>query len=228
MPLTLTHSCTIAEEVVAPALHLATSIRSFRAERLSDFVGHVIAGEADAARRIAEDLQSYPLLVTRDLDTARAWLRSKRRGQERMGLLASSNAARLKPHAIFVKAKIEPAKWFLAGPGDVRSSDALEDAATEFDVQGLELDWGCVCWDGNFRRGAHGWEAWQFKGTRWNAVNDAARKTYVANSYRVLLTRARQGLVVFVPEGSLEDATRPQELYDGVYHYLCSCGFQAI
>lgn len=227
VPVTLTHACQIRDEVTAPALHLATSIRSFRAERLSDFVGHLIAGETDAARRMSVELPSYPLYVTRDLEAARAWLRSKRRGQERMGLLASSNAARLKPHGVFVKAKIEPAKWFLAPSADVRSSDALEDAATEFDVQGLELDWGCLCWDANYRRGADGWEALQFKGTRWQAVNDEARKAYIANSYRVLLTRARQGLVVFVPEGSAEDETRPSDQYDAIYRYLLQCGFQS-
>lgn len=225
VPVTLTHACRIQDEVTAPALHLATSIRSFRAERLSDFVGYVIAGETEAARRVSEELPSYLLYITRDLEVARTWLRSKRRGQERMGLLASSNAARLKPHGVFVKAKIEPAKWFLAPSDDVRSSDALEDAATEFDVQGLELDWGCLCWDANFRRGADGWEALQFKGTRWQVVNDDARKSYIANSYRVLLTRARQGLVVFVPGGSTEDWTRPPEQYDAIYGYLRQCGF---
>jgi len=228
VPVTLTHACQIQDEVTAPALHLATSIRSFRAERLSDFVGHVIAGETEAARRVSEELPSYPLYITRDLEVARIWLRSKRRGQERMGLLASSNAARLKPHGVFVKAKIEPAKWFLAPSGDVRSSDALEDAATEFDVQGLELDWGCLCWDANFRRGAGGWETLQFKGTRWQAVNDDARKSYIANSYRVLLTRARQGLVVFVPAGSAEDGTRPPDQYDAVFRYLVQCGFREL
>jgi len=120
--------------------------RSFRAERLSHFVGQVIEGDAAAARQISAELKDFTLLITRDLGVARTWLRSKRRGSERMGLLASSNAVRLKPHGVFVKAKIEPAKWFIAPGDDVRSSDALEDAATEFDVQGLELNWACVCW----------------------------------------------------------------------------------
>jgi len=145
-----------------------------------------------------------------------------------MGLLASSNAARLKPHGVFVKAEIEPAQWFLAPSADVRSSDALEDAATEFDVQGLELDWGCLCWDANYRRSDNGWQTLQFKGTKWQAVNNDARKSYIANSYRVLLTRARQGLVVFVPEGSEEDITRQPEIYDAIYGYLKRCGFQDI
>jgi hypothetical protein len=181
---------------IAPDLHLATSIRSFRAEKLSDFVAHLIDGDADAAAQVCQDLPKYPLLMTRNLPNARKWLRERRRGNERAGLLASSNAARLKSHGIFVKAKIEPEKWFLAPSDDVRSADALEDAATEFDVQGLELDWACLCWDANFRRASNAWQALQFKGTRWQAVNEATRRAYVANSYRVLLTRARQGLIV--------------------------------
>lgn len=228
IPTTLAHSQQLPEEVTAPALHLATSLRSFRAERLSDFVGHVIAGDALAARLVKEELTNFPLCITRDLDQARRWLRSQRRGAERAGLLASSNAARLKPHGVFVKAKIEPAKWFLAPGDDVRASDALEDAATEFDVQGLELDWTCLCWDGNYRRVGYEWQALQFKGTRWQAVNDEARKAYVANAYRVLLTRSRQGMVVFVPAGSDEDTTRSPAVYDGIHSFLVECGFDPL
>lgn len=228
IPESLVHSSRLFDEVNAPALHLATSLRSFRAERLSDFVGHVIGGDAPVAREIGNELANFPLYVTRDLNAARRWLRSQRRGAERIGLLASSNAARLKPHGVFVKAKIEPAKWFLAPRDDVRSSDALEDAATEFDVQGLELDWTCLCWDANYRRAGDVWQAMQFKGTRWQAVNDEARKIYVANAYRVLLTRARQGMVVFVPEGSDEDVTRVPDVYDEIYAFLLECGFDPL
>lgn len=224
IPCNLVHSCRLTESITAPALHLATSLRSFRAERLSDFVGHVIAGNAKAAREVKGTLTNFPLYITRDLERARQWLRSKRRGAERTGLLASSNAARLKPHGVFVKAKIEPAKWFLAPNDDVRSSDALEDAATEFDIQGLEMDWTCLCWDANYRRVGDQWHALQFKGTRWQAVNDAARRVYVANAYRVLLTRGRQGMVVFVPEGSNDDATRPPAVYQAIYAFLKDCG----
>lgn len=225
IPSSLVRSCQLTECITAPALHLATSLRSFRAERLSDFVGHVISGDAVAAREVKDTLANFPLYITRDLEQARQWLRSKRRGTERTGLLASSNAARLKPHGVFVKAKIEPAKWFLAPNDDVRSSDALEDAATEFDIQGLELDWTCLCWDANYRRVGGKWQAVQFKGTRWQAVNDEARRTYVANAYRVLLTRARQGMVVFVPQGSSEDATRAPMVYRAIYAFLKDCGF---
>jgi len=214
----------LPNQVHAPALHLATSIRSFRAEKLSDFVGHLIDGDAVAAKHIHEELADYPLLITRDLEKARAWLRSKRRGQERAGLLASSNAARLKPHGVFVKAKIGPEKWFLSDAYDVRSSDALEDAATEFDVQGLELDWACLCWDANLRLKDGVWETLQFRGSRWQAVNDEERQSFIANSYRVLLTRARQGLVVFVPKGNENDQTRPTHVYDAIFEFLRQCG----
>lgn len=169
-------------------------------------------------------LSGFPLWLTRDLDGARTWLRQMRRGNERAGLLASSNATRLKPHGIFIKAGIEPAKWFLSPPDDVRSSDALEDAASEFEVQGLELDWTCVCWDANFILSQSGWEARQFKGTKWQKVSDPSRRRYVANSYRVLLTRARQGMVIFVPPGDQEDATRPPGIYNAIYSYLQECG----
>lgn len=107
-----------------------------------------------------------------------------------------------------------------------QTSDA--DAATEFDVQGLELDWTCLCWDANFRRVDGAWQALQFKGTRWQTVNDAARRIYVANSYRVLLTRSRQGMVVFVPHGSVDDGTRSPEVYDQIYAFLGACGFEAL
>jgi hypothetical protein len=228
MPESPSPQCELRDLKTESDLHLATSIRSFRAEKLSDFVGHLINGDADAAARVCEDLSSYPLLITRNLGHARKWLRERQRGNERAGLLASSNAARLKPHGVFVKAKIEPEKWFLAPSDDVRSSDALEDAATEFDVQGLELDWACLCWDANLRRTGEVWQALQFKGTRWQAVNEAARRAHVANSYRVLLTRARQGLVVFVPDGDVEDTTRPPAVYDSIYGFLRTCGFRGI
>lgn len=205
-------------------LHLATSIRSFRAERLSDFVGELIDGSADRARDLFSALASYPISLTRDLQQARAWLRRMRRGNERAGLLASSNALRLKPHGIFIKASIEPEKWFLSSSEDVRSSDALEDAASEFEVQGLELDWTCVCWDANLIRSPDGWEIRQFKGSAWQKVSNSSRRRYVANSYRVLLTRARQGMVIFVPPGDDEDATRSPAIYNDIYDYLLDCG----
>ena len=208
-----------------PALHLAVSIRSFRAEKLSTFIGAVIDGNADAAVAHAASLTNYPLYITRDLAIARRWLRQQRRASERAGLLASSNALRLKPDGVFVKAKIEPPTWFLNDSADIRSSDMLEDVGTEFDVQGLELDWACVCWDANLRRGDAGWETMSFKGTSWQRVSDERRRAYLLNSYRVLLTRARQGMVVFVPPGDAADLTRAPGDYDRIFQFLLECGF---
>lgn len=207
-----------------PELHLSVSIRSFRAERVSEFVAAVLDGDIQKAREACESLTEYPMVLTRDLESARLWLRTNARGTERFGLVASSNALRLKPIGIHVKANIEPTDWFLADQDDVRSSYALEDAATEFHIQGLELDWVGVCWDANFRREPTGWTYWNFRGTRWERVRDATRVTFLRNSYRVLLTRARQGMVVLVPQGSEVDKTRSPEFYDRTFEYLKQCG----
>ena len=209
-------------------LHLATSIRSFRAEALSDFVGAVIDGDAAQARHLLTGLSEYPIVLTRDLAAARTWLRSHRRGTQRAGLLASSNALRLKPDGIFVKAKVDPPLWFLNASNDVRSSDALEDAATEFEVQGLELDWSCVAWDANFRRDKASWLPMSFRGTKWQRVTDASRQQYVANAYRVLLTRARQGMVIYVPKGDPLDETRSPQCYDAIAAFLWDCGLSTL
>ncbi len=210
-------------------LHLAVSMRSFRAEALSDMIGHLVENEADAARatytKIEED---YPIHLTRDLHAARAWLRSRARGTERFGLVASSGAQRLKPEGIHVKADIEPANWFLNDSRDVRSSYYLEDVASEFAVQGLELDWVGVCWDGDFHHRDGRWVCQAFKGTKWQAVSDESRRLYLKNAYRVLLTRARQGMVLFVPKGNSSDPTRPSRFYDGTFEYLRSCGIPAL
>ena len=217
-------SLTVLQTTKTPALHLAVSVRSFRAEALSEFVGAIIDGDAERARSIRPKLDNYPLVLTRDLEAARRWLRSKARGGERSGLVASSNALRLKPVGLHVKAKIDPPVWFLAGKNDVRSSYALEDVATEFDIQGLELDWVGMCWDANLRWTNKGWQHFAFRGYRWTRVNDATRAAYLTNAYRVLLTRARQGMVIFVPKGSTEDHTRDPAYYDGTYSFLRRCG----
>jgi len=211
-----------------PALHLATSVRSFRAGRVSAFVAALLSEDANSAADLRPDCEQFPIWQTRDLVFARQWLRAQRRAGERAGLLASSNALRLKPEGLHVKAPIDVCHWFLNGNDDVRASNALEDAATEFAVQGLELDWTCVAWDLNFRRGHAGWEAREFRGTKWQAIRRAdaglSRADYVKNAYRVLLTRARQGMVIFVPRGDAADATRPPADYDAVADWLLACG----
>ena len=210
------------------ALHLAVSIRSFRAEKLSDFVGAIIDGDSGSAAQIKNDLGEYHIAVTRDLDNARSWLRGHARGTERLGLVASSGAIRLKPEGIYVKGQTDPVNWFLNGKEDIRSSYYLEDIATEFDIQGLELDWTGVCWDADFRRENGKWEHFNFKGTKWQNVKDPFRRAYLANAYRVLLTRARQGMVIFVPRGDDSDHTRLSRFYDEIYEFLRDCGISEI
>lgn len=205
-------------------LHLGVSMRSFRAETLSGFIAHLLNGEAEAARTAFAQLTAYHMVITRDLNAARRWLRSQARGTERYGLVASSGAYRLKPEGLHVKESIEPANWFLNDREDVRSSWYLEDVATEFDVQGLELDWVGVCWDADYRYSDHGWQHHKFAGTKWRHVNDAFAQLYLKNAYRVILTRSRQGMVIFVPKGDADDPTRPPVFYDATYAFLKACG----
>jgi DUF2075 family protein len=211
------------------ALHLAVSVRSYRAENVSAFVSAVIDGDSSTARELYHKIQrDYPIVLTRDLGQARKWLRSKARGTERYGLVASSRAIRLKPQGINVKSEIDPITWFLNDKRDIRSSYYLEDAATEFDIQGLELDWTGVCWDADFRREGNKWALYDFKGTRWQSVNDQFRRAYLANTYRVLLTRARQGMVIFVPNGDETDHTRPTKFYDETHEFLSAIEMEKI
>jgi hypothetical protein len=206
------------------SLHLSVSIRSYRAEKLSAFVDAIIDGEIGLAQELYGAIRNdYPIVLTRKIRLAREWLRTKARGTERYGLLASSGAIRLKPEGINVKNEIDAVPWFLNDKSDVRSAYYLEDAATEFDIQGLELDWTAVCWDADFRRTKEAWGHHAFKGTRWQKIHDRYRRVYLANSYRVLLTRARQGMVIFVPTGDEADETRPPRFYDEIYLYFCSC-----
>src|SRR5579862_4433480 len=194
-------------------LHLATSIRSFRSESVSSFASAIIDGKPDEARALSANLNHFEFTITRDLGLAKDWIRRRRRGTERAGLLGFSNAIRLKPEGVFVKAEIDCVDWFLADRTDVRSSDYLEDIATEFDVQGLELDWVCVCLDDNTPITERAIEPMTFRGTRWQSVNDFARRRYIMNAHRVLLTRARQGVVIFVPRGDEDDPTRQPGWY---------------
>jgi hypothetical protein len=209
-------------------LHLAVSMRSFRAEALSEFIGHLVEGRQHEAREFYFRIQKdYPVSITRDLVEAKRWLRSRARGSERTGLVASSGAQRLRPEGIHMKAKVDPPIWFLNDRTDVRSSFYLEEVGSEFDVQGLELDWVGVCWDGDFHHRSGEWQCQSFKGTRWQRVNDPSRKLYLKNAYRVLLTRARQGMIIFVPTGDDSDPTRATRMYDGTYEFLRSCGIPA-
>jgi hypothetical protein len=206
-------------------LHLAVSMRSFRAENLSGFVKALLdREEVEAKRSLAELKGRYPIFVTRNLDRAKQWIREQARGSERYGLLASSKAMRLKPYAIDVRVEADPVNWFLGEPADIRSSQYLEDVATEFQVQGLELDWTIVNWDGDLRISGTEWAYHDFRGQKWQRVKKLEHQGYLKNAYRVLLTRARQGMVIFVPPGDPADHTRPPVYYDPVYRYLTGLG----
>jgi len=210
-------------------LHLGVSMRSFRAENVSLLVKQLLdLEESQAAQTLSQIRDKYPIVLTRDLLKAKQWLREKARGSERFGIVVSSHAERLKPYAIDVKSPMNPIQWFLEGKQHVRSSFYLEDVATEFDVQGLELDWACVTWDADFRFGKTSWEHRSFVGDKWNQIKKRERQIYQKNAYRVLLTRARQGMVVVVPKGDPHDPTRKPAYYDPTYSYLKRIGFEVL
>ena len=207
------------------SLHLAVSMRSFRAENVSAFVKALLDCDAAEAKRTSSQLLSrYPIALTRNLDVAKRWIRERARGSERYGLVASSKAIRLKPHAIDIRVAVDPIHYFLNDRDDIRSSYYLEDAATEFQVQGLELDWTCVTWDADLRFDGSGWTHHDFRGSRWCNIGNADNRNYLRNAYRVLLTRARQGMILFVPPGDGDDPTRLPTFYQPTFDYLCDVG----
>lgn len=217
------------QTVANPHLHLSTSMRSFRAASLSAFVQAVLELHTEQARQAFLAFQTrYPLCLTRDLERAKQWLREQARGTERYGIVVSSHAQRLKPLAIDVRVKTDPVRWFLDAKTDVRSSDYLEDVATEFQVQGLELDWACLVWDADLRYHPQQWSCHEFRGSRWQKINKPERQRYLKNAYRVLMTRARQGMVWVIPEGHVDDPTRDPDVYDQTFEYLRQLGIPVI
>jgi hypothetical protein len=212
-----------------PELHLSISMRSFRAETVSAWVKAVLDGESDQARELYGDFRErYPIVLTRSFAEAKAWIRTQARGSERYGLVVSSQAQRLKPYAIDVKSPMDPVHWFLDSKDDVRSSYYLEDVATEFHVQGLELDWTCVAWDADFRRVGKNWEHFSFRGSKWQRIHQLDNQRFQLNAYRVLLTRARQGMAIVVPEGDAQDPTRDPSIYSHTYNYLRELGVSSL
>jgi hypothetical protein len=210
-------------------LHLSVSMRSFRSELVSLLVKQILdLNKQDAKNTLEKIGKKYPIVITRELSCAKKWLKNHASGSERYGIVVSSQAYRLKPLAIDAKSEIDPIHWFLDNKDDVRSSYYLEDVATEFQIQGLELDWSCIVWDGDFRFSKDGWECRSFCGNRWNNIKKQERKTYLKNAYRVLLTRARQGMVIVIPNGDKDDPTRNPSYYDSTFQYLCSIGFPVI
>lgn len=222
-------------------LHLSVSMRSFRAESVSNFVHSLLNFNKAKTKQLYQEIQEkgYPILLTRNIDTARQWLRKNCRGTQQTGILVSKVAARFKPKAVNVLAQGDEnaVHWFLEDKVDIRSSNYLEEAATEIQVQGLELDYACVLWDADMRYDNDKWGFFKFNGrTKWNTENNEENKKYMLNAYRVLLTRARQGMIICVPngnsrlnsEGYPEDATRLPEFYDPTYEYFKEIGIKEI
>jgi len=210
-------------------LHLAVSLRSFRAEKVSEFVKAVLDEKKDEAKKIYSGInRKFKIKISRNLDKAKDWIRSEARGTERYGLIASSKAIRLKNNGIWVKNKIDAKMWFLNNRLDVRSSFYLEDTATEFDIQGLELDWALVAWGGDYRFSNRHFKYKSFKGSKWQNIRNETDKIYLKNAYRVLLTRARQGMVIYIPKGNETDETALPEFYNGTYNYLKEIGIEEL
>lgn len=223
------HFSAVKHAYVQPSLHLATSMRSFRAEKLSHMIHHLIHNQAKAAAEYYGQFKhKFPIKITRDLNQAKAWIKAQARANETKGLIASSGATRLKPEGVFVKNKLSAADWFLNDQDDVRSCHFLEDVATEFDIQGLELDWCLVGWDADYRYQNGQFEHWKFTGTTWKQRHQEEQKRYLENAYRVLLTRARQGIVIFLPHGEDEDMTRQSAFFEDTFTYLVSCGIEVL
>lgn len=219
-----------------PLAHLAVGVRSHRAQRWAEWVNEFLALRLYAARGLAPDPHEFPCVVTRDLDQARAWLRTMRSSEpeHRTGLVATSEDQRLRAYGLESSSAFRIGypfdKWFLAPPDDVRSSFALEVAASEFECQGLELDWVGMCWGGDLTPGEDslGWEYRKFRGAGWQTVRQDVERAYVRNRYRVLLTRARRGMVIWVPIGSDDDPTRDPRRFDRVHDALLAAGLPSM
>lgn len=222
--------------IIDNRLHLSTSMRSFRSEKVSLFVKQLLDCERDYAKKtFLEISDNYPICITRNLNSAKKWVLNKSRGNERYGIFASSKAARLKPEGIYYakdRSSIAPENWFLNGKDDIRSSYFLEVVASEFETQGLELDFAIVGWDADFRMENGKFKCYSMSNRKtppnWSLIQSENNKRYLKNAYRVLLTRARQGFVIYVPEGDRTDATRRPEYYDQTYEYLKSLGLTEI
>lgn len=211
------------------SLHLGTSMRSFRAEEHSHMIHHLIHNDAQAANALYQTFKAkFPMRITRDLGIAKSWVRANARANETKGVIASSGGIRLKAEGLFVKNKLTASDWFLNDSDDVRSCHFLEDVATEFDIQGLELDWCLIAWDADFRYRSGAFEHWQFRGSKWVRRQQAEQQRFLENAYRVLLTRSRQGAVVFVPRGDVTDSTRLPGYFDETYSFLLSCGLEEL
>lgn len=210
-------------------LHLSVSLRSFRSEKLSEFVHQFLELNTKKSKELYREIKDdFPIKSTRELSKAKDWIRKQAKGSERTGIIASSGAKRLRPLGINVKNEISAPNWFLNDKKDIRSSYFLEEIATEFDIQGLEIDWSCLAWGANFYIENNKWNYQTFRGFKWQNINQEISKSYLKNTYRVLLTRARQGMVIYLPKGSCIDHTRPNNFYDGTWNYLKEIGIEEL
>lgn len=219
-----------------PSLHLKVNQRSFRAQKLTEWVEAALTGDTAKAAAIVPALRDFPFTLTRSLSTARQWLRKHARGQQRAGLVASSGAIRLRAEGLELSSGFRQGNrdiyvhWFLDHPPDIRSSNQLEIAASEFECQGLELDWVGLCWGGDlsFDASINGWAFRNFSGSRWGSLKNEIDRQYLLNTYRVLLTRARRGLVVWIPQGDASDQTRLPSFFDSTADYFIRCGLPVV
>ena len=213
-----------------PELHLSISLRSFRSEKVANFVHHLLNNEGkQAAKLYQEIIKVYPICITRNLNVAKKWIKEQITNKKyRYGIIASSKAKRLRADGIWVECKCKPEKWFLEGKDNIKSSYFMEEVATEFDIQGLEIDYALIGWDADYRYDNDCFKFYRPRGSKWETIKAEADKRYLKNAYRVLLTRARQGMIIFVPTGDKEDITRLPELYDNTYNYLKSLGLTEI
>lgn len=215
---------------IEPELQLRVPQRSYRSPSVSRWVDHVLAGDEQCALAVARELGEYPIVVTRSVTYAKNWLHKISRGERRFGLVASSGARRLRADGLgtllHASSGADIAHWYLNAPGDIRSSFALEVPANEYTCQGLELDLACLCWGGDllWNPSQENWSCFRLSGTTWKAIRQPAAKQFLLNSYRVLLTRAREGLIIWIPEGSDADATRPSAPFDATADFLYRCG----
>jgi hypothetical protein len=219
-----------------PSLHLEVNLRSFRARKIAEWVDAALAGDATKAAAVVPDLRDFPFALTRSLATARDWLHKRARGRQRAGLVASSGALRLRADGLELSSGFRQGNrdiyvhWFLAHPPDIRSSNQLEVAASEFECQGLELDWIGLCWGGDFSfdPSSGGWAFRNFSGSRWGNLKNEIDRQYLLNTYRVLLTRARRGLLLWIPQGDVSDETRLPDFFDSTADYLIRCGLPVV
>ena len=211
-------------------LHLSISLRSFRSEKVANFVHYLLNNEQEEAAKIYNEIKKvYPICMTRDFNTAKKWIKMQTEGKNcRYGLIASSQAKRLRAEGIWVECKCKPEKWFLKGKDNIKSSYFMEEVATEFDIQGLEIDYALVGWDADYRYENGHFECYKPSGSKWQTINKEDNRRYLKNAYRVLLTRAREGFIIFIPKGDNSDNTRLCKYYDELWKYLDIIGIEIV